>query len=167
MLGNSNIVFYNAPKNFLEMLDAVSTKPGDDTELFLNLAFNKNDLLSNINKIDKLFPTCEEVQGLYQDIVDVLPASDKDIRKALSLSNIESKVNLAILEEMKHIEYDGEVWKKLNGKTFSSEEMKRTLRYREGIPEKRMSRWYASKLSTTTTRSLLRSLMKGSELLKN
>jgi single-stranded-DNA-specific exonuclease len=167
MLGNSNIVFYNAPKNFLEMLDAVSTKPGDDAELFLNLAFNKNDLLSNVNKIDKLFPTCEEVQGLYQDIVDVLPASDKDIRKALSLSNIESKVNLAILEEMKHIEYDGEVWKKLNGKTFSSEEMKRTLRYREGIPEKRMSRWYASKLSTTTTRSLLRSLMKGSELLKN
>ncbi|AKI97105.1 single-stranded-DNA-specific exonuclease RecJ [Kosmotoga pacifica] len=166
MLGNSNIVFYSAPRNFLELLDAVTTKPGEDSELFLNLSFNKNDLQSNVNEIDKIFPTVEELQVIYQDIFDVLPANEKDITRALSFESGLARVYLSILEEMQAVRRENGLWYSNNGNSFSSERIKKTLRYREGIAEKRMARWFASKLSTTTTRSLLKSLGDGAEVLK-
>ncbi|OAA31402.1 single-stranded DNA exonuclease RecJ [Kosmotoga arenicorallina S304] len=166
MLGNSNIVFYSAPRNFLELLDSVTARPGEDSELFLNLSFNKNDLQSNVNEIDKIFPTIEELQVIYQDIFDVLPADERDITRALSFESGLARVYLSILEEMGAVRQEEDLWYSANGKLFSSERIKKTLRYREGIAEKRMTRWFASKLSTTTTRSLLKSLGDGTEVLK-
>ncbi|OAA20360.1 single-stranded-DNA-specific exonuclease RecJ [Kosmotoga sp. DU53] len=166
MLGNSNIVFYNAPRSFLEILDAVTMKPGEESDLFLNLAFNKNDLLSNTNEIDRLFPTVEELQAIYQDLKDVLPASEKDVKRALGFEDGISRVYLSMLEDMGLVAYDADIWHIVKNKELSRDSVVKTLRYREGIAEKRMARWFASRLSTTTTRALLRSLMNGGEVLK-
>ncbi|HPM94735.1 MAG TPA: single-stranded-DNA-specific exonuclease RecJ [Mesotoga sp.] len=165
-LGNSNIVFYSAPRNFLEVLDSVSTRPGEDSELFLNLSFNKSDLLSNTSEMDRLFPTIEELEAVYQDLKDVLPAPERDIRKALSFEDGISKVYLSILEEMNLLNYDGNVWYSSSNGELDTSLVKKTLRYREGIAEKRMTRWFATKLSTMTTRGLLRSLTNSEEVLR-
>ncbi len=165
-LGNSNIVFYSAPRNFLEVLDSVSTRPGEDSELFLNLSFNKSDLLSNTSEMDRLFPTVEELEAVYQDLKDVLPASERDIRKALSFEDGISKVYLSIMEEMKLLYVDDSIWHSSTNLDLDSNLVKRTLRYREGVAEKRMTRWFATKLSTMTTRGLLRSLTNSEEVLR-
>lgn len=165
-LGNSNIVFYSAPRNFLEIIDSVSTRPGEDSELFLNLSFNKADLISNTGEMDRLFPTVEELEAVYQDLKDVLPASERDIRKALSFEDGISKVFLSMLEEMKLVSADEGIWYSSSSSELDSVQVKKTLRYREGIAEKRMTRWFATKLSTMTTRGLLRSLTNAEEVLK-
>jgi single-stranded-DNA-specific exonuclease len=165
-LGNSNIVFYSAPRNFLEVIDSVSTRPGEDSELFLNLSFNKADLISNTNEMDRLFPTVEELEAVYQDLKDVLPASERDIRKALSFEDGISKVFLSMLEEMNLLNVESGVWHSNSRSDLDTSQVKKTLRYREGVAEKRMTRWFATKLSTMTTRGLLRSLTNAEEVLK-
>gem|GEM_PF-15858 len=166
MLGNSNIVFYSAPRNFLEIQDAVTTRPGEETELFLNLAFNKADLQSNTNEIDRLFPTLEELEVIYQDLRDVLPASEKDLKRALSIENGMERVYLSVLEDLDLVAHDSGDWFLVNGRALEKDAAIETLRYREGLAEKRTSRWFASKLSTMTTRSLLRSLTDCCEVLR-
>ena len=166
MLGNSNIVFYSAPRNFLEIQDAVTTRPGEETELFLNLAFNRSDLQSNTSEIDRLFPTLEELEVIYQDVRDVLPASEKDLKKALSIENGMDRVYLSVLEDLDLVAHDGSEWYLVNGRGMEKDAARQTLRYREGLAEKRTSRWFASKLSTMTTRSLLRSLTDCCEVLR-
>ncbi|WP_289058863.1 single-stranded-DNA-specific exonuclease RecJ [uncultured Mesotoga sp.] len=165
-LGNSNIVFYSAPRNFLEVIDAVATRPGEDSELFLNLSFNKADLVSNTSEMDRLFPTVEELEAVYQDLKEVLPASERDIKKALSFEDGISKVFLSMLEEMELLSADNGVWYSNSEAALDTTQVKKTLRYREGVAEKRMTRWFATKLSTMTTRGLLRSLTNAEEVLK-
>ena len=116
--------------------------------------------------MDRLFPTVEELEAVYQDLKDVLPASERDIRKALSFEDGISKVFLSMLEEMNLLSIESGVWHSSSSSDLDTSQVKKTLRYREGVAEKRMTRWFATKLSTMTTRGLLRSLTNAEEVLK-
>jgi len=76
------------------------------------------------------------------------------------------RVYLSVLEDLDLVAHDGSEWYLVNGRGMEKDAARQTLRYREGLAEKRTSRWFASKLSTMTTRSLLRSLTDCCEVLR-
>jgi len=119
-----------------------------------------------LSELETVALAVEELEAVYQDLKDVLPASERDIRKALSFEDGISKVFLSMLEEMNLLNVESGVWHSNSRSDLDTSQVKKTLRYREGVAEKRMTRWFATKLSTMTTRGLLRSLTNAEEVLK-
>lgn len=153
---NTNVVYYSAPKNYIEFLDNITVKSNKEMDIFLNLCFNKADLMSNITSIDRLFPSKEELEVIFQDFKEVLPASETDIKSALGFEDGVFKVYLSILKEMGRVIKEDNIWKIIDTEDFTEEEFKNTLRYREGFIEKKITRAFTTALATKTTRGLLR-----------
>ncbi|MDK2950875.1 MAG: single-stranded-DNA-specific exonuclease [Kosmotogales bacterium] len=164
---NTNVVYYSAPQNYIEFLDNITVKSNKDMDIFLNLCFNKADLMSNINTIDRLFPSKEELEVIFQDFKEVLPATENDIKNALGFEDGVFKVYLSILKEMGKVENEDKTWKLINAETFTDEEFKNTLRYREGFIEKKITRAFTTALATKTTRGLLRNFNANKGILMN
>jgi single-stranded-DNA-specific exonuclease len=123
--------------------------------------------MSNINTIDRLFPSKEELEVIFQDFKEVLPATENDIKNALGFEDGVFKVYLSILKEMGRVENEDKTWKLINAETFTDEEFKNTLRYREGFIEKKITRAFTTALATKTTRGLLRNFNANKGILMN
>lgn len=148
-----NIVFYDAPKIYQELLLPVHALDAKKS-LITHLIFQRADIEKNIEFLDSIFPTREKIIEVYNYLLEHQKLGIEKVKELLAKSKV--------IKSMSHFKIYKIIFDELgllnNGKLrkLGLSRVSKSKRYREGILEKTIVLDFSKKLFRASPRSLLK-----------